>query len=216
MLATRVKRLLVGAMVFGVCGAIPVVASAAKYFDPNTKKWVTYTPRWFGGTSSKNFKVPSKYRRQEVYYRSEEKRGTIIIHPDTKYLYYVLGNNKAIRYGVGVGREGFGWEGRVKIGRKATWPSWAPPPEMLRRQPNLPKFMKGGIKNPLGARALYLFDGRKDTLYRIHGTNEPWTIGYNVSSGCIRMVNDDVVDLYKRARIGTPVVVKKRGFFLFN
>jgi len=208
-------RLLIGAVVLAVVGAAPMVASADEYFDPNTKKWVKYTPRWFGGTSTKNYKPRPKYRRQEVYFNTEEKPGTIVINPDRYYLYYVLGNNRAIRYGVGVGREGFGWEGRVKIGRKATWPSWAPPKEMLERQPDLPKFMKGGIKNPLGARALYLFDGRKDTLYRIHGTNEPWTIGYNVSSGCIRLINDDVIDLHKRAKVGTPVVVQKAGFFSF-
>lgn len=136
-----------------------------------------------------------------------EKPGTIVIDTRSRYLYFVLADGKAQRYGVGVGREGFGWSGRVAIGRKAEWPTWTPPAEMRRRQPNLPLRMAGGPDNPLGARAMYLYDGKRDTLFRIHGSNEPWTIGHAVSSGCIRMRNEDVIELYSKAGVGTPVVV---------
>ena len=138
--------------------------------------------------------------------RRSEKPGTIIINSRQHFLYYVLGDGKAVRYGIGVGREGFGWKGTVSVGRKAEWPTWTPPPEMVAREKArgriLPASMKGGPNNPLGARALYLYRGGNDTMYRIHGTSEPWTIGLNVSSGCIRMVNKDVVDLYNRAKVG--------------
>ncbi|MFN3891693.1 MAG: L,D-transpeptidase [Beijerinckiaceae bacterium] len=133
--------------------------------------------------------------------------GTITIDTRSRVLYYSLGNGQAIRYGVGVGRDGFRWSGRAQVGRKAAWPSWTPPAAMLKRRPDLPRFMEGGIDNPLGARALYLYQGKKDTLFRIHGTNEPWTIGQAVSSGCIRMLNDDVTDLFQRVRVGARVVV---------
>jgi lipoprotein-anchoring transpeptidase ErfK/SrfK len=138
---------------------------------------------------------------------TEQAPGTITIDTKNRYLYLSLDNGQAVRYDVGVGREGFDWKGRAKIGRKAEWPSWTPPAEMLKRRPDLPRFMKGGIENPLGARAMYLYAGGHDTLYRIHGTSEPWTIGEAVSSGCIRMLNDDVVDLYNRARVGSAVQV---------
>jgi lipoprotein-anchoring transpeptidase ErfK/SrfK len=138
---------------------------------------------------------------------TRQKAGTITIDTKRRALFYSLGDGRAIRYAVGVGREGFSWSGRAQIGRKAAWPSWTPPAAMLKRRPDLPRFMEGGIDNPLGARALYLYQGKKDTLFRIHGTNEPWTIGQAVSSGCIRMLNDDVADLYSRARVGARVVV---------
>ncbi|MDQ0438039.1 lipoprotein-anchoring transpeptidase ErfK/SrfK [Kaistia dalseonensis] len=156
--------------------------------------------------------IPYKYQRQRVRYETNEKPGTIIIHSDDKFLYLVEGDGKALRYGVGVGREGFGWRGNVKIGRKAEWPTWTPPPEMRQRERKkgriLPVSMQGGPQNPLGARAMYLYDGGRDTMFRIHGTSEPWTIGHNVSSGCIRMVNADVSDLYERAPVGTRVIVR--------
>lgn len=136
-----------------------------------------------------------------------EKPGTIVIDTSARYLYLVLADGRAQRYGVGVGREGFGWSGRVAIGRKAEWPTWTPPAEMRKRQPYLPVSMVGGPGNPLGARAMYLYDGGRDTLFRIHGSNEPWTIGHAVSSGCIRMRNEDVIDLYSRVSVGTRVVV---------
>ena len=133
--------------------------------------------------------------------------GTITVDTQNRYLYLSLGNGQAVRYGVGVGRAGFEWSGTAQIGRKAEWPSWTPPAAMLKRRPDLPKFMEGGMDNPLGARAMYLFNGKKDTMFRIHGTNEPDTIGQAVSSGCIRMMNDDVADLYNRVKIGTRVRV---------
>jgi lipoprotein-anchoring transpeptidase ErfK/SrfK len=136
-----------------------------------------------------------------------EAPGTIVVDTGSRYLYYVLPEGKAQRYGVGVGREGFGWSGRVRIGRKAEWPTWTPPAAMRKRQPHLPVSMVGGPNNPLGARALYLYDGGRDTLFRIHGSNEPWTIGHRVSSGCIRMRNEDVIELFSRVSVGTRVVV---------
>jgi lipoprotein-anchoring transpeptidase ErfK/SrfK len=142
-----------------------------------------------------------------VDYASSEAPGTILIDTGHRYLYVVLGNGKAQRYGVGVGREGFGWKGRVHVGRKAEWPTWVPPAEMRQRQPYLPVSMAGGPDNPLGARAMYLYDGGRDTLFRIHGSNEPWTIGHAVSSGCIRMRNEDVIQLYDRTKVGTTVIV---------
>ena len=134
-----------------------------------------------------------------------QKTGSVTIDTNRRALYLSLGGGQAIRYGVGVGRAGFEWRGRAHVGRKAEWPSWTPPAAMLKRRPDLPRFMNGGINNPLGARALYLYNGGRDTLFRIHGTNEPWTIGQAVSSGCIRMMNDDVMDLYSRVRVGASV-----------
>ncbi len=136
-----------------------------------------------------------------------QKTGSVTIDTNRRALYLSLGGGQAIRYGVGVGRAGFEWRGRAHVGRKAEWPSWTPPAAMLKRRPDLPRFMNGGINNPLGARALYLYNGDRDTLFRIHGTNEPWTIGQAVSSGCIRMMNDDVMDLYSRVRVGALVRV---------
>ena len=133
--------------------------------------------------------------------------GVITINTGARKLYLSLGNGQAIEYGVGVGREGFLWKGSARIGRKAFWPGWTPPSDMLLRRPDLPRHMEGGLDNPLGARALYLFQGNKDTLFRIHGTNEPDTIGHAVSSGCIRMNNADVMDLYQRVQKGAKVVV---------
>lgn len=136
-----------------------------------------------------------------------ERPGTITVDTQNRYLYLSLEDGRALRYDVGVGREGFEWSGTARIGRKAEWPTWTPPAAMLKRRPDLPRQMGGGIDNPLGARALYLYSGKRDTLFRIHGSNEPWTIGEAVSSGCIRMLNDDVVDLYNRVRVGSTVKV---------
>jgi lipoprotein-anchoring transpeptidase ErfK/SrfK len=136
-----------------------------------------------------------------------QREGTITVDTKARYLYLSLDGGKAIRYGVGVGREGFGWQGHAHIGRRAEWPDWTPPADMLKRRPDLPHFMKGGLENPLGARAMYLFSAHGDTMYRIHGTNEPDSIGRAVSSGCIRMLNADVVDLYERVKLGTEVNV---------
>jgi lipoprotein-anchoring transpeptidase ErfK/SrfK len=152
------------------------------------------------------FELPPEYRRQMVYYRSTEAPGTVIVQTSERFLYVVQGNGRALRYAIGVGREGFQWQGLLKISRKAEWPDWTPPPEMIERQPYLPRFMAGGPGNPLGARALYL----GATVYRIHGTNRPDTIGTAVSSGCFRLVNADVADLYDRVPVGTKVVVRQR------
>ncbi|MCT7663135.1 L,D-transpeptidase [Shinella kummerowiae] len=159
--------------------------------------------------------VAAKYKRTKVRFVTDQAPGTVIVDTNNKYLYYVEGNNKATRYGIGVGRDGFGWSGVVKVGRKAEWPSWTPPAEMRQREAKkgriLPVVQPGGEDNPLGARALYLFKGGRDTIFRIHGTNQPWTIGQNMSSGCIRMMNKDVEHLYARADVGTKVVVVGPG-----
>jgi len=158
-----------------------------------------------------NREVPEKFKRHVVHLATSERPGTIIVDTNNKFLYYVLDGSSAIRYGIGVGREGFGWSGVVKVARKAEWPEWIPPKEMIAREAKkghmLPARMDGGKDNPLGARALYLFGKKGDSGYRIHGTNQPWSIGLNLSSGCIRMMNEDVTDLYKRAPVGTKVIV---------
>ncbi len=150
-----------------------------------------------------NYQVDPKYDRQTVDYRSDEPAGTVVIDTPNKFLYLVENGGKALRYGIGVGRPGFTWAGVKTITAKKEWPDWRPPADMLQRRPDLPRYMPGGVDNPLGARAMYL----GSTLYRIHGSNEPWTIGTNVSSGCIRMRNEDVEDLYGRVPVGTKVVV---------
>jgi lipoprotein-anchoring transpeptidase ErfK/SrfK len=157
----------------------------------------------YGRDSYEGAQQADRFRRQVVDYPSHESAGTVIIDTPHTYLYYVLGNGKAIRYGIGVGRDGFTWSGTETVSRKAEWPDWTPPPEMIARQPYLPRFMAGGPSNPLGARAMYL----GNTIYRIHGTNAPETIGQNVSSGCIRLVNEDVIDLFNRVNVGTKVIV---------
>ncbi|KWV58964.1 hypothetical protein AS156_32760 [Bradyrhizobium macuxiense] len=144
-----------------------------------------------------------KYEKQLVDYQGKERAGTIIIDTPNKFLYLVQGDGKALRYGVGVGKPGFAWSGVKTVSAKREWPDWTPPAEMLARRPDLPRHMEGGPENPLGARAMYL----GSSLYRIHGSNEPWTIGTNVSSGCIRMRNEDVIDLYGRVNVGAKVVV---------
>ncbi|MGO9743233.1 MAG: L,D-transpeptidase [Roseiarcus sp.] len=147
--------------------------------------------------------IPPQFHRQEVAYDGPQAPGVIIVDTPDRYLYLVEPGGRALRYGIGVGRPGFEWAGVKTITRKAEWPGWTPPSQMLLRRPDLPRHMVGGLGNPLGARALYL----GSSLYRIHGTNEPWTIGQNVSSGCIRMMNDDVIDLFNRVEVGTKVVV---------
>jgi lipoprotein-anchoring transpeptidase ErfK/SrfK len=141
--------------------------------------------------------------RETVRYDGPHAPGTVVVNTSERRLYFILPGSQALRYGIGVGREGFQWSGAEVVSRKQEWPDWRPPAEMLQRRPDLPRYMAGGPENPLGARALYL----GQSLYRIHGSNEPETIGHAVSSGCIRMLNDDVVDLYERVKVGTPVVV---------
>jgi lipoprotein-anchoring transpeptidase ErfK/SrfK len=153
--------------------------------------------------SDDSAELPARFKRQIVDYRTNEAPGTIVIDTPNTYLYLVLGGGRAMRYGIGVGREGFTWAGVQNVTKKAEWPDWTPPPEMIERQPYLPRFMAGGPGNPLGARAMYL----GGSVYRIHGTNDPSTIGHRVSSGCIRLTNEDVSDLYTRVNVGTKVVV---------
>ncbi len=172
---------------------------------PDGNAYATTTPNADPGLEPQvaGFEMDPRYLRQEVEYRGSEAPGTIVIDTPNKFLYLVEDGGKAMRYGVGVGRPGFTWAGVHSISAKKEWPDWVPPEEMIERQPSLPHFMAGGPGNPLGARAMYL----GSTLYRIHGSNEPWTIGHNVSSGCIRMRNADVIDLYERVKVGTKVIV---------
>jgi lipoprotein-anchoring transpeptidase ErfK/SrfK len=172
-------------------------ASAALRYNPDTNLWEEKEVS-SGGRRGK------KIEKEIVSYDTKYKVGTIVVETGERRLYLVLPDGKAMRYGIGVGRDGFTWSGQHKITRKAEWPGWTPPAAMRKRVPDLPAYMPGGPKNPLGARALYI----GSTLYRIHGTSEPWTIGQAVSSGCIRLTNDDVIDLYDRAKVGATVVVR--------
>jgi lipoprotein-anchoring transpeptidase ErfK/SrfK len=157
-----------------------------------------------GVVPDEQYELPEQHARKVVFYRTSEPVGTIIVETRERALFLVLPESRAIRYGIGVGRDGFRWKGLLKVSRKAEWPDWRPPAEMIERQPYLPRFMAGGAGNPLGARALYL----GNTVYRIHGTNQPHTIGEAVSSGCFRLVNSDVIDLFERVPVGTRVVVQ--------
>ena len=203
----RSSRIFAAAM--GMAGAFLFTAGNASAIGPAA-------PRVDRPASAVTFvavprEVPEQYKRRVVRFTTTEKPGTIIVDTNNKYLYYIEGPNSATRYGIGVGREGFGWSGVVNVGRKAEWPEWRPPAEMRARERRagriLPEVQPGGIDNPLGARAMYLYKGNRDTIFRIHGTNQPWTIGLNMSSGCIRMMNKDVEHLYSRADIGTKVIV---------
>ncbi|HEY4203342.1 MAG TPA: L,D-transpeptidase [Devosiaceae bacterium] len=190
-----VAALLLSALV-GFALTMPASAETAKrLYNPDTNTWEVPSV------------VPSRrgspIKRQIVDYASNLRPGTIVVETSERRLYFVLPGGKALRYGVGVGRDGFRWSGQHRITRKAEWPGWTPPAEMRKRVPDLPAYMPGGPENPLGARALYI----GATLYRLHGTSEPWTIGQAVSSGCIRLTNDDIVDLYDRASVGSLVIV---------
>jgi len=159
-------------------------------------------------------KIPRQYHRQIVNFPTDEKPGTIIVDTNDKFLYLVMEGGKAMRYGIGVGRDGFEWSGTARIAMKREWPTWTPPAAMIKRQPELAKWAGGmppGLTNPLGPRALYLFNKSGDTGYRLHGTPEWWSIGKAVSSGCIRLLNQDIIDLYNRAEIGAKVIVKGQG-----
>ena len=159
-----------------------------------------------GLVADDSVELDPEFRTQMVYYRTTEAPGTVIISTTERHLYLVQPGGRALRYGIGVGRDGFQWQGLLNITKKAEWPDWTPPPEMIARQPYLPRFMAGGPGNPLGARAMYL----GTTVYRIHGTNQPWTIGTAISSGCFRLVNADVSDLYERVPVGTKVIVRQK------
>jgi lipoprotein-anchoring transpeptidase ErfK/SrfK len=159
-----------------------------------------------GVEADDSYELAPEYQKQMVFYRSAEAPGTIIVETSERHLYLVQPGGRALRYGIGVGRDGFQWQGLLSIVKKAEWPDWTPPPEMIARQPYLPRFMAGGPGNPLGARAMYL----GGTVYRIHGTNQPQTIGTAISSGCFRLVNNDVIDLYSRVPVGTKVIVHQK------
>ena len=182
---------------------VPTLVAAQVFRAPVETMQIEDQPGYVPDVSAEQ--LPAAYQRQMVFYRTTEAPGTIIVETSERFLYIVQGNNRALRYGIGVGREGFQWSGLLKISRKAEWPDWVPPAEMIARQPYLPRFMAGGPGNPLGARALYL----GNTVYRIHGTNQPQTIGTKVSSGCFRLVNGDVIDLYDRIPVGTKVIVRQ-------
>jgi lipoprotein-anchoring transpeptidase ErfK/SrfK len=189
----------------------PVPVEVGPTYDPSFK-------RMYAAIDNERFPIPAvdlseidpEFLRREVAYDTSQQPGTIVVDPNDRFLYLVRPNGRAMRYGIGVGREGFSWNGNAQVRRKAQWPTWTPPTEMIKRQPELRRYasgMPGGPENPLGARALYLYQGDRDTLYRIHGTNEPWTIGQAVSSGCIRLINQDIIDLYSRVPSGSKVVV---------
>jgi lipoprotein-anchoring transpeptidase ErfK/SrfK len=191
---------------FAVAGFAALLATGAQAFDGGA-------PAGLMNRQIQPASLPNDVRREiqpthtMVVDPTGERAGTITIDTKNRYLYLSMAGGRAMRYDVGVGREGFAWSGRAHIGRRAEWPSWTPPAAMLLRRPDLPRVMEGGLANPLGARAIYLYNRRGDTMFRIHGTNEPDTIGRAVSSGCIRLLNDDVVDLYSRVKVGAPVVV---------
>jgi lipoprotein-anchoring transpeptidase ErfK/SrfK len=176
--------------------AVMETANAARFYNFDTNQFEERSAT----TSSRRSSIP----REIVAYSGEFKPGTIIVETSERRLYFVLPDGQAVRYGIGVGRDGFRWSGRHRVTRKAEWPGWTPPPAMRKRIPDLPAYMPGGPDNPLGARAIYI----GSTLYRLHGTSEPWTIGQAVSSGCIRLTNEDVIDLYERVKVGDLVVVR--------
>jgi lipoprotein-anchoring transpeptidase ErfK/SrfK len=189
-----------GAVVSGCMQGTTEPASDAN-FTPRDRKLLAFPPY-------EQARIPAQYLRQVVDYDRKDAPGTILIDTDARYLYYVLPEGKAIRYGVTVGEEALAWSGVAKIGRMTEWPSWTPTPEIKKRM-GVPNYVAPGAENPMGARAMYLYEGNKDTLYRIHGTNQPEYIGHAISSGCIRLTNEDVIDLYNRVKIGTTVTVLK-------
>jgi lipoprotein-anchoring transpeptidase ErfK/SrfK len=206
-MTNAVRHLPLAMLIAGVAAIAP--ASAQNFsllpnlFQQEEQQTLSYAPEDEVIAEEQPHEMPAHLKRQIVNYATKEAPGTVVIDTANTYLYLVLGEGRAMRYGIGVGRAGFTWSGTQKIASKSEWPDWRPPSEMIARQPYLPRFVAGGTHNPLGARALYL----GNTQYRIHGTNMPGTIGQRVSSGCIRMTNDDVTDLYERVGVGTKVVV---------
>ena len=228
MLRVRVMKRLLPHLVSAACLSLAAsVPAQAQFFHSNTPAAGAYAdPRGAyldrpmydpaPGGSQYGYEPQGGYAPQRQYPSATRQlvtapyaqpKGTLVVDTGRRELYLMVGDGRAIAYGIGVGRQGFLWKGSAHVGRKAAWPGWTPPADMLRRRPDLPRHMEGGIDNPLGARALYLYRGGKDTLFRIHGTNEPWTIGQAVSSGCIRMMNNDVEDLFSRVPVGARVVV---------
>jgi lipoprotein-anchoring transpeptidase ErfK/SrfK len=191
--------LLGAGLVLGGCMQSTIEPASEANLTPRDKKLLAAAPY-------ENATIPEPYRRHIVEYHRKELPGSIVIDSDARYLYYVLDGGKAIRYGVTVGEEALAWSGVAKVGHKTEWPTWTPTAEIKKRM-DVPDFVGSGPQNPMGARAMYLFSGNKDTLYRIHGTNQPEYIGQAISSGCIRMTNEDVIDLYNRVKTGTVVVV---------
>ena len=190
-------------VLLGGCMQSTVQPASEANLTPRDKKLLAAAPY-------QNAEIPEAYRRAIVDYHRREEPGTIVVDSDARYLYYVLPHGKAIRYGISVGEEAMAWSGVAKVGRMTEWPSWTPT-SGERERLDVPAFVGPGPQNPMGARAMYLYDGKKDTLYRIHGTNQPEYIGQAISSGCIRMTNEDVIDLYKRVKAGTVVVVLAPG-----
>ena len=198
--ASLFLRLALAGAIAAAAFVLAGVFAAAQQIDMNVVDQPGYVP------TPDEEQLSGSYEKQEVFFRISAAPGTIIIDTNQRFLYLVQPNNRALRYGIGVGRQGFQWSGLQKISRKQEWPDWRPPPEMIERQPYLPRFMAGGPGNPLGARAMYL----GTTVYRIHGTNRPDTIGTAVSSGCFRLVNTDVADLYERVPVGTKVIIRQK------
>ncbi len=190
-------------LMLGGCMQTTVEPASEASMTPRDKKLLAAAPY-------EKVTIPEQFQRAIVAYNRKEQPGTIVIDSDAKYLYYVLDGGQAIRYGVTVGEEALAWSGVAKVGRKAEWPTWTPTEEIKKRM-DVPNFVSGGPQNPMGARAMYLYEGNKDTLYRIHGTNQPEYIGQAISSGCIRMTNEDVIDLYNRVKPGAVVVVLAPG-----
>jgi lipoprotein-anchoring transpeptidase ErfK/SrfK len=191
------SRILIGALVV-------IVAADCAHAQPQSRE-LAIGEQPGSVPNARDEQLPAAYQRQAVFYRTNEPPGTVIVDTVYRYLYLVQQNSRAIRYGIGVGREGFEWQGLLRVSRKAEWPDWSPSPAVIRRQPQLPRFMKGGPGNPLGARALDLGPD-----YRIHGTNQPQTIGSAVFAGCFRLANADIIDLYARVPVGGKVVVRQR------
>jgi lipoprotein-anchoring transpeptidase ErfK/SrfK len=209
------RRLVLGALLgapLAACQTVRQPPQSAAEADP-------YAGWYIGSIPDEPHDIPLVDRtrmkpelmRQTVAYSGPEKPGSIVVDIDDRFLYLVQDGGQAIRYGVGVGKQGFSWRGIATVGRKAKWPAWSPTKTMVGLKPDLPRFREAGLDNPLGARALYLYQNGRDTLFRLHGTNEPWSIGEQVSSGCVRMLNEDVVDLYERVPVGATVYVKRGG-----
>ena len=197
---------LVGLTAFSLCGC----ARSRLDSTPNLN-WTVRDRELLAIAPYAQASIPEAYRRHLVDYRRKEAPGTIVVDTDNRYLYYVLPQGQAVRYGVTVGEGALAWSGVAKIGRMQEWPAWVPTQEIRRRLGDIPAYVSPGPHNPMGARALYLYEGNTDTLYRIHGTNQPEYIGHAISSGCIRMTNEDAIDLFSRVRIGTRVVVLAPG-----
>jgi lipoprotein-anchoring transpeptidase ErfK/SrfK len=207
-MSVRGIALLLTGLLLGGCVHTQVEPAFEANFSARDKKLLANAPY-------AKVNIPPAYQRAIVEYHRKEAPGSIVVDTDARYLYYVLADNRAIRYGVAVGEEALSWYGVAKVGRKEEWPSWTPTAEIKQRL-DVPNFVEGGAHNPMGARGIYLYQGSKDTLFRIHGTNQPEYIGQAISSGCIRMTNEDVIDLYNRVKVGTMVIVLPASRWTFG